>query len=202
MKPALYTFLSVVLASTPVVAEDFAGRQFSIGANVAVGSLLDCEAPDASMLKRLSPKTFAWAVSQGFVEQSAVTGSASYTAKVTSKNSARQPALIVGCWVATEIVKETVNGQQMVFAKGTFKINDTLRSSPAAGFAVCKKRKIGSPAFAQGDYRILYGDDQDPCRPSNWQDRLSQLSDLERESALFELRVSTDKKGYVRNVAW
>ena len=202
MKPIRFVAAALLIASTAVSAEDFAGKQYSIGASVSVGSLLDCMAPQASQLKQLSPKTFAWAVSQGFAELSAITGSASYTAKVTTTDSGRKPVLIVGCWVATEMVNESVNGQQKTFAKGVFKINDALRSSPASKFAVCKNKKNGVPLFTQGDYRVLYGDDQDPCKPNKWQDRLSQLSDLERESAVFELRASMDKKGYVRNVAW
>jgi hypothetical protein len=199
-KIIIAAFLS--LSAAAVSAEDFAGKQFSFGSTVAVGALLDCEAPDAALMKRLSPKTFAWAVSEGLAEESAVTGTASYTAKVTTKNSSGQRSLIVACWVATEIVQETVSGKAKAFAKGSFKLNDALRSSPLAELAVCKKKKQGPPLYVQGDFRVVYEGDPRGCKSDSWQEKLSPLAAAERETALFELRQSMDKKGYVREVGW
>lgn len=202
MNQILLTSIAFSSACVGALAEDFSGKQFNLGAVVSVGSLLDCEAPEAPLMKRHSPKMFSWAISQGLVEQSAVTGTPTYTAKVSTKNSSGHTVLIVGCWVATEIVKETVDGKQVAFAKGTFKVNDVLRSSPLAELAVCKKKKAGPALYVQGDYRVLYEADARECKQDQWQDRLSPLSSVERETALFELRGSIDKKGYVRNVGW
>jgi hypothetical protein len=182
-------------------AANFEGKQFSFGTIVSVGTLLDCEVPDAPLIKRLSPKTFDWVVSQGLAENSAVTGTASYTAKVTTKNSNGTRALIIGCWVATEIIQETINGKVSTFAKGSFKINDVIRSSPLVSLSVCKKKKEGSPLYTQGDFRIVYEETQD-CQTNNWQEKITPLAEMEKETALFELRQSMDKKGYIRNVGW
>jgi hypothetical protein len=197
------TIIAAFLSSSTAAAsaEDFAGKQFSFGAIVSVGTLLDCEAPDAPLMKRLSPKTFSWAISQGLAEESAVTGTASYTAKVTTKNSSGHRALIVGCWVATEIVKETVDGKAKAFARGSFKLNDALRSSPLAELAVCKRKRQGPPLYVQGDFRVVYDGNQD-CKPDNWKERITPLAKAERETVLFELRESMDKKGYIRSVGW
>jgi hypothetical protein len=192
---------AIIFSPLVVSAEDFSRKKFSFG-SVAVGSLLECEAPDAAQLKRNSPKMFGWAVSQGLAEASVVTGTASYTEKVTSQYLSDQRALIIGCWVATEIVTEKVNGKAMAFAKGSFKLNDAIRSAPLAELAACKARKPGSPIYVQGDFRVVYEVDPKGCTSDNWQERLSPLTAVERETALFELKLSNDRKGYLRNIAF
>lgn len=200
--PLLITAAALATAVTSAAAENFAGKKFDFSSPVVPGTLLQCESMDAGLLQRSSPKAFAWAVAQGLAEQSAVSGTASFTAKVTTKNSSGHPEWFFGCWVATEIVKETVSGQEKAYAKGTFKVNDALRDSPMAEWALCKKKKTGAYVYTQGDYRVVNETDPLGCTANQWQARLAPLAAAESETVLFSLRPSSDKKGYVRNVGW
>ena len=206
MKLSVASFIVLLCSATHTLADDFSGKEFNLGTTmVSVGSLLDCEAPDAALLKRMSPKSFAWAASQGLALQSAVTGTPSYSTKVTTKRSGGQPVLYVGCWVTSEIVTETINGKKVAYAKGSFRLSDTIRLSPFLELPVCKKKRPGAEIYVQGDYQLLYEGLANDCKPSEWQDRLPSLSKLESESTLFELRESTDikgKKGYFRIVGF
>jgi hypothetical protein len=182
-------------------ADDFSGKQFNFSTPVAPGSLLECFTPDALTLERLSPKTFEWATTAGLVEKSAISGVSGYTGKVTSKNASSQRTLIIGCWVTQKILTETVNGVEQAYAQGAFRINDALKNSPFMTLPVCKNKK-STPAFVQGDYTIQYENTPTPCATDQWHERLSSLTAMEKETALFALRKPLGKKGYIRDVGW
>lgn len=161
------------------------------------------DTPDALTLERLSPKTYEWALAAGLIEKSLISGTSGYSIKITTKNSLGQRALFVGCWVTQKIVSENVNGAEVIFAQGAYKINDAVKDSPFMSLAVCIiKKKKQFPAYAQGDHTIQYESHPSPCKTTQWSKRLPSLAALERQTAFFKLRKAPGKKGYVRSVGF
>lgn len=87
-------------------------------------------------------------------------------------------------------------GAEVVFAQGTYQINNTVKESPIMSLAVCKKKKQHL-AFTQGDYTIEYENPHIPCKTTQWNERLPSLAALERQTEYFELRKAQGKKGYL-----
>jgi hypothetical protein len=196
-------FFALICSTSAVQAQDFSGKKFSFSTPVTPGALLECLEITANTMKRDDPKMFAWASAQGLVSLSAVSATPSYTNKASSLDTAGQPTLFLGCWIAQEIIKEQVNGTEQAFARGQFKFNEALRLSPASTWSICRKKRPGAAIYVQGDVQIIYPEQSaKQCSASEWQEPLNGADQLTKMSTLFALRLSGDKKNYIRNVGF
>ncbi len=192
---------AALVVSTPLQAADFSGKQYRAGADpVLTGSLLECHTLNLPTLERDSPMVFAWGVAAGWIEKSAISGTPGYTARVTTRQfNAR--GLLLGCWVATKIITEQVNGEERAYAQGVYELNDALKGSPALHLAVCKQKRDPT-GFTVGDYTVLAENDARSCVTDQWRERLPSLLALRGQTELFKLRRSRGNGAYTPAVGW
>ena len=168
--------------------------------NVKVGSILFCrylDMPD----QQQSPKMYDWAITNGILELSAISKQASYTDKITTKNELGSKALIIGCWITEEILTEKVSGKEIAYAKASFHINDSIKSSPFMGITVCKPKKYNKqiPVYDRvslGSQYIMMENPSIVCN-KEYYTLLPNLSAMENESIMFNLR-----RGYGSKQEW
>lgn len=168
--------------------------------NVKVGSILFCkylDMPDGQQ----SPNMYDWAITSGILELSAISKQASYTDKVTTKNVLGAKALIIGCWITEEILTEKVSGKEIAYAKASFHINDSIKSSPFMGITVCKPKKYNTqiPVYDRvslGSQYIIMENPSIVCNKKHYT-LLPNLSAMENESIMFNLR-----RGYGSKKEW
>ncbi len=196
-------------------ANDFRTLQFSHGAPVTEGAPLDCETRNARQLRTLAPKLFAWAMAHGLAQVGGPRNVASFTSAVVSRDASNQAALVMGCWVVTQIVERPVQQQTQVQAKeqgqvqeqslllahAVFRFNDALRGSPLMALTACRRHKNAALPYAQGDIRIVYEVDVLGCNPGAGDELLRPLLALEKETAVFRLRESTGHAGFVADIS-
>jgi ACT domain-containing protein len=164
------------------------------------GDILFCNPVNIGLSKQeiVDPKIYKWALSSGVIKESAITKQFSYTDKVTTKNKAKQKILIFGCWIIQEIVKETVKGKELAYAKAVFRMNDAIKKTPIENTTVCKYKKPSymPPTFTLTDYNFTLKISDEKC---NGNGKIFQnISELENETTLFRIKRSySEKKGYI-----
>ncbi|MES2899510.1 MAG: hypothetical protein V4723_07265 [Pseudomonadota bacterium] len=180
---------------------DFSGKRYYLGRHpIAVGSLLECHRLPLLHLDTESPKIYAWARRAGLIETSAISGTLGFTDKVSSQDGSER-SLLVGCWIATKIITEKVNGQERAYAQGVYQINDALKASPVMDLGVCRKKR-NDPSFGQGDVELLTETGGDRCVTDSWNERVPSLRALQGHVQLFAARKLRDRPGYIREVGW
>lgn len=184
-----------------VSAADFSNVDVRLGSSgVVPGTVLDCHSVQLNWLSERSPKTFAWMQSNRIIEKSAISQTLGYSSKVTSKLYGNRTFLF-GCWVATKLISEQINGKEQVYVRATYQLNSLIKNSPLMMLPMCKKRDIGM-TYSPPDYKLLDELAAEECVTDTWNIRLPSLAAMENESATFSVRKGVGGKGYVLNVGW